>query len=200
MRSKCVTSSSLSFAALFASGPTDIGLVGWCRNWNLKMSQIQEVSQNLADYLGMSFIFVRWQQIKIQMQTSWVGRSTTQNHSGVFTFDFTKVWIYQISLSRPEALKYKFHMFVSPNLILTFEEAADGVLSLVLWISAPRKACSVCLSFLSLPLETESRNTRTLAFLWHHNKPEWSHTVDTRKQKNLFYCYMVCLHLAVFTF
>ena len=36
--------------------------------------------QMLADYPAMSFIFVRWpaQQIKIQMQTSWVGWSTRQ--------------------------------------------------------------------------------------------------------------------------
>ena len=35
---------------------------------------------SLADYPAMSFIFVRWQQIKIQMQTSWVGRSTRGSH------------------------------------------------------------------------------------------------------------------------
>ena len=39
-----------------------------------------EAGQGISDCPAMSFIFVLWQQIKIQMQTSWVGRSTRGSH------------------------------------------------------------------------------------------------------------------------
>ena len=57
---------------LLSSGP--------CSSIRICPSPVPTLCSKLADYPAMSFIFVRWQQIKIQMQTSWVGRSTRGSH------------------------------------------------------------------------------------------------------------------------
>ena len=47
---------------------------------NIKSTKISLAWSDLADCLAMSFIFVFWHiQIKIQLQISWVGRSTSSS-------------------------------------------------------------------------------------------------------------------------